>query len=74
MFYGEEWVVKNGQKWEFKNSEKPLGCLVWSGNGKINGTGVESMAEFLITPNATVEICADNELCIYVFYPIPQND
>ena len=71
MFYGEEWVAKGGKRWEFKNDDKPLGCLVWSGTGQINGVNVDPMAEFLITPMATVEIIAQNDLCIYVFYPIP---
>lgn len=74
MFYGEEWIVKSGAgdgTWRFKNNDMPLGCLVWSGHGRINGSYVQQMAEFLITPNAEVDIIPQNDMCIYVFYPIP---
>ena len=72
MFYGEEWIVKGGQTWSFTNEEKPLGCLVWSGSGVLNKIPLAKMQEYLITPKAKVELCAHQELCIYVFYPIPE--
>lgn len=27
MFYGEEWVIPEGREYEFKNNDRPLGCL-----------------------------------------------
>ena len=72
MFYGEEWIIKNNAKWTLKNCDTPLGCLVWSGKGSLNEIDVKAMDEFLITPNANLEFYARNgDLCIYVFFPIP---
>lgn len=42
-----------------------------SGRGEINGTPISAMDEFLIVPDAVVNITAFEKLIIYVFYPIP---
>ena len=72
MFYGEEWLINEEKEWNFENGVKPLGCLVWSGKGEINGTKIDATDEFLITPKAKVSVVAEKLLCIYVFFPIPQ--
>ena len=45
--------------------------LFLSGRGEINGTPISAMDEFLIVPDAVVNITAFEQLIIYVFYPIP---
>jgi len=70
-FEGEEWVINRRLAYDFINGDKPSGCLVWSGRGEINGTSISAMDEFLIVPDAVVNITAFEQLIIYVFYPIP---
>ena len=43
----------------------------FSGRGEINGVTISAMDEFLIVPDAVVNITAFEQLIIYVFYPIP---
>ena len=70
MFDGEEWRVKSRKTLEYENDERPKAALVWNGSGTVNAQKVEKNDEFLITPGAKLNIAAETELKLYIFFPM----
>jgi hypothetical protein len=74
MFYGEGWEIK--KKASFPTKEKPIAGVVWSGEGKLNGTTISQSgnSEFLITPNAPVEIESTGRTPLLIFTVEPYEE
>lgn len=73
-FYGEGWEVAPGASMVIPATEVPVGGVVWTGKGTLNGNEIarSGMNEFLITPHTNVELVNDSDtpLILYTFEPL----
>ncbi|MEK6616868.1 MAG: ARMT1-like domain-containing protein, partial [Bacteroidota bacterium] len=45
QFYGEAFEIKSGCEFKRKEDKKPFACIVWSGEGNVNGNKVSAILE-----------------------------
>ena len=77
-FYGESWVVEVGKSVSFPAKEKPIGAIVWSGAGRINGMEISNPGakEFFIVPGTsiTLENASSSRLILYTVEPLADHN
>ena len=73
-FYGESWHIEAGKSVTFPAKEKPIGAIVWSGAGRINGLNISnpSTREFFIVPGTSITLKNESKsrLIIYTVEPM----
>ena len=73
-FYGEGWEVEARKSVSFPAKEKPIGAIVWSGAGRINGMEISNPGtkEFFIVPGTsiTLENASSSRLMLYTVEPL----
>lgn len=57
-FYGEGWEIEAGKSVTFPAKDKPVGAIVWSGAGSLNGSEISNPGnrEFFIAPGTDVRL------------------
>lgn len=79
-FYGEGLELEPGESHTFREKDRPVGGIVWSGSGRLNSTEISTNGsgnrEFLIVPNTQIELKNDGEsiLIVFTFEPIKKDD
>ena len=79
QFYGEAFEIKSGCEFKRKEDKKPFACIVWSGEGNVNGNKVsailETGREFFVAAKTGLNIknTGRETLIIYAIFPIGED-
>jgi len=78
LFYGEAFEVAAGQEFKRDEDRRPLGGIVWSGQGTLNGNPVSAdtplSREFLVVPHTPIILSNTGQGVLHVFVVFPMQE